>query len=449
MLFSYQKKLSKKNLATILLSLTPFWAFAGPPIPGASGGGGFSSESIIVNERVYKNVLNKHFDEVDPSTGNLKIKHLDLRIPGDGGMDLNIYRIYDMHSTSASLYHSHNLSYRWTQLGPGWTMSVAPRIVANNIYMRSEIDVKYIWEKEAKHFQKFCEGDSLVGNMRLEFPDGGHEEIYTLGNRRAITKGAWEVRCANYIMSARSPDGLTYNFGDVRNNRRWLEFYTYHDPGVVFNLSESVLPAVMATDILGNWIKYEYIDFGPKINGPRGAVTPITVAEDYWERSSLLPAKITTSDGRLVMFSYDSSTGRLREMKDGSGRTWRYEYLVPDKMNARSLAKVILPTGEEWKYNYIPGVLGAGIRDQKFYPQNAVARKISTITYPGGGSVNYSYFPYVVQAKVSKTTYQHLETRVSSRVLSTGETWKYSYFHGGAGQLNVTKIETPDGVWTY
>jgi hypothetical protein len=89
-------------------------------------------------------------DNVDPATGNLVIRHNDIDIPGNGGMNINVWRTYDMLSASAGLSATHTQSYEWTALGPGWTLTAAPKI-----YFDGKFDVYVSADKRVMEFGSF------------------------------------------------------------------------------------------------------------------------------------------------------------------------------------------------------------------------------------------------------------------------------------------------------
>ncbi|MCS5516973.1 hypothetical protein NWF32_24815 [Pseudomonas qingdaonensis] len=64
-----------------------------------------------------------YVDNIDTYNGNLNIRHLDLKIPGNG-LPIEVYRNYDMRSTSAGLRAPNMLSHLWTALGAGWRLTL-------------------------------------------------------------------------------------------------------------------------------------------------------------------------------------------------------------------------------------------------------------------------------------------------------------------------------------
>ena len=72
-----------------------------------------------------------YVDNIDTYNGNLNIRHLDLKIPGNG-LPIEVYRNYDMRSTSAGLRAPNMLSHLWTALGAGWRLDTAPVISVIN-----------------------------------------------------------------------------------------------------------------------------------------------------------------------------------------------------------------------------------------------------------------------------------------------------------------------------
>lgn len=72
-------------------------------------------------------------EQIDTHSGNLMVRHVDLRWKGNGGLDLVVHRNYDLHSASAGLTRAYSTSFRWWALGPGWSMMVAPRWVERKV----------------------------------------------------------------------------------------------------------------------------------------------------------------------------------------------------------------------------------------------------------------------------------------------------------------------------
>ena len=61
-------------------------------------------------------------ESVDPYSGMLKVRHLDLFVPGNGGLDIKVLRTYD----SASVYQLGVGGIGLPAMGYGWTFGFGP-----------------------------------------------------------------------------------------------------------------------------------------------------------------------------------------------------------------------------------------------------------------------------------------------------------------------------------
>jgi hypothetical protein len=123
----------------------------------------------------FKETINQENNEhIDPFSGTLQYKHVDLFIPVNGGMDIKITRVY------TSLQE--HLGVR-TVTGVGWTMHFG-RLVVPTL-----------------HKDKLCVQEnykvSTEDNPSVEFPDGGRE-LLTLDHihgQYLVTRSGWRMQC--------------------------------------------------------------------------------------------------------------------------------------------------------------------------------------------------------------------------------------------------------------
>lgn len=413
-------------------------------------------------------------DQVDPRSGNLIIRHRDLFLPGNGGLDIEVWRNYDMASASSGLRATHNHSYRWTALGPGWTLGAAPRIFYNNYYWPSYNGYDYgNANYDTNAFDDMCLYPSVASTghserlPRLQLPNGEQQEIYVTGNE-GYTKSGWKVTCLSNVITATSPAGVKYDFGTFSERR--IGKYLNYKSQPVFGFrrydhpTQTYFVAKSATDVWGNKLEYTYQQFGTPITpwpitGRTYSVNYayrvlVTETAEKNETPSLQLAAIVSSDGRRVDFTYDAGSGRLQSMRDNTGRTWSYEYLTPDTNNSRTLSKATLPTGQFWAYGYEPGAFSdvSGSGESAKIP-SIRARKLIRLTTLNKGSVSYDYEEYLFSDRIYLSSGSYRSEiqgeRVNKRTLSTGETWLYSYTRGGAGEYDTTLVNGPDGTTTY
>lgn len=421
----------------------------------------------------------KGVEAVDPRSGSLTIRHVDIHIPGPNGLDMEISRTYNTSTLSAGLEQTYRQSYNWVALGPGWSLRAAPRIVHGNLFKNytQRPPFKQSYDKSPVG-GGLCAGVPVStlspAGIFLQLPDGSQEQVFSSGGNKGITKNNWRVSCIEGLLSANSPEGIVYDFGSWEVNRQGgLESTSdvYVDDGYDVPVEEPVklsvtyIDAKRATDPYGNWIAYEYLSI-------LGNVAPLNIpgvmygpkfyraADTQFERANVL-SKMTSSDGRILTLSYTADTSRLQEITDGAGRTWRYSYLIPDSENSRVLSRVTLPTGDSWQYKYQPGAFlygyDANTPIDPLTPQNVASRKIIEIIYPTGGSVSYTYGATVITNNLlagptgNRTGYPMRIWRehIATRSLSTGGTWSYSYSRGETGAFDVSTVSGPEGVTTY
>ncbi|WP_434702540.1 hypothetical protein [Pseudomonas sp. Z1-12] len=412
-------------------------------------------------------------DRVDPWSGNLVLRHKDLSLPGNGGLDIEVWRNYDMRSASTGLASTHLLSYRWAALGPGWSLNVAPRIVFDHhynmqgntpIYMESGL-LELCANRRASNW-------NFPPHMTtLEMPNGETQTLYMLDNYKAQTKNGWKVDCISNNVKLTSPQGVVYDMGNITTDRRIGKHGIHKDDHYYLPIeidtmfttplnSSSYMSAKSAKNPAGNILTYKYIDFGApfsalstaSVNAYLTVYNTPTSAEI--EKPSRLLSSITSSDGRSVNFSYDPASGRLLSMTDNAGRTWTYSYLTPDALNSRTLSKVTIPTGASWAYNYAPGsFVASGISSLPntipLDTAGVTSRKLVGLTFPSGGKISYEYDFYNWNSPLGGSVVFVRGERIKKRTLSTGDTWAYGYTRGGAGAYDTTKITGPEGTTTY
>lgn len=395
-------------------------------------------------------------DSVDPWSGNLKVHYVDLRIPGTAGMDIEVHRNYSLQKLTAGLAAPHKQSSEWTALGPGWTVAAAPRIYHSNRYRFSEAGTPTYFNNST---MQFCNNqiEAPPYRLRLQLPDGSNEAFYRVAPYENRTKSNWRLSCQAMVLTLTSPTGVVYDMGNAESDMRFSASQTsffVEDP----DATESFFLAKKATDLFGNWISYEYVQYGPQL------VVPIngTVYIDHCiqmaspsgilcEKSDMLLSRITSSDGRFVQLDYDPATGRLISLSDNSNRITKYEYTAEDALNSRALARVVGPTGDTWTYTYQPGeFFQIEVSDNSYATdERAASRKLITIEEPGGGKTSYNYSYTDVTRRLSGHLYWRRFERVSRKINPDGAQWSYSYTRGETGQYDVTAITGPEGVTTH
>lgn len=421
-----------------------------------------------------ENLFSERVDTVDTRNGNLIIRHIDVSIPGNGGLDIEVVRTYDMLGQSTGLTSTHSYSYKWTSLGPGWTIFAAPRLINSNFWqfhvVNDLVDGSKIYARS--EFVSLCLGDELrVGGsgISLVLPDGNTNEIYSTAPGIGKTKNNWKVGCVSGLVYAISPNGVKYDFGDYRYDGR-VGVHMNYEPADYIDYdidapSFNYMDALKATDASGNTLTFTHRDhtylprrYNSDWAGGAPLAGPLYMQKGYpyWVdgREESLYARqisnIVSSDGRSVSFKYHPTTGRLETVVAGDGRQWTYSYTSRDANNTSTLSTVTLPNSDVWRYEYAPGAfhVGQGNHGNIRY-ETVTARKLIGLIYPTGGKVTYEYGSYDRFSNCCGVVGE----RIAKRSMSTGEIWSYVYKFGRGPSESIkydeTSVTGPDGTTTY
>jgi hypothetical protein len=266
-------------------------------------------------------------ENIDPFSGNVQLSYVDLSIPGNGGLDINIARYYNLPQSSPGYANP---------FGYGWTMHFGRITIGSG------------------HASQLC-GTGLVpggdtqDNPSIEMPSGGRELLVrssALNDGTYITRSNWKAQCidpTDYTRGivATAPDGTAY----------YMREY-------VFMQGEDG-PAGEAAPTVETWLTNQIVDsYGNTLD-----LTYLSVASGM-----KLLARVDASDGRQVTFDYldannlpvtaSSINARLTTIK-ANGQTWEYRY-APFSGGATGwgfvdhyeLTAVVRPDGTSWNYDY-------------------------------------------------------------------------------------------------
>lgn len=353
----------------------------------------------------FKETLQSLNEHIDPFSGALQHVYTDLVLPGNGGMDIRVHRVYTNLQEEPGTRGV---------TGVGWTMHFG-RIVVSK-----------------RHKDKICSqslySTSVTDNPSIEFPDGRRELLVlnAEGSGSLITKSNWKAECApgQPGMVVTSPEGTVYV----------MDQYGYP-------MDEPSWYASRIQDTNGNVIEITY-----KIN-PLGYLYIDRVTGGYTSDGDTV-----SPDGRVVQYEYLDAGGehiRLRKIT-ANDQIWEYHYTpIADYGNYYHLTEVIRPDGLRWQYEYHPRytVFGEG-----------GSYSLKAVTYPYGGHITYTYS--VIDFDPHDSDPGPWTTIVATKVTSgphiQSGTWTYTYepasfyFVDGPGRLlDVTTVEAPNGTRVY
>ena len=364
----------------------------------------------------FKNPTSDLNETIDPFSGTMQLRHTDITVPGNGGMDIAVTRFYTNHQDFAGRQPSYQSLY-----GIGWTMSFG-RIVVPQAHA-DKICAQPLWSV------------TTADNPSLEHPDGARELLVlaTDGTGDLVTKSNWRARCApDDGMIVTAPDGTVFNMNirsTVTTGAGSLE--------TSWHTSQKL-------DLNGNAVQISYLQH------PLGYLYFNEVKGGVIDDDQLF-----VSDGRLLSFAYGEDQGNgcfLLETIATNNQVWTYEYgpaLANDSAGfdlcRYNLTKVTLPSGQQWQYEYYPdNHVGAG----KF--------SLSKVTYPYGGIYEYTYqHVQFDQTATNETT--AIQTKTTSGPNITAGTWSYIFSPGSfvitdgteSGLADVTQINMPNGFEVY
>lgn len=375
-------------------------------------------------------------EQIDPYTGGMILVYRDVHIPGNGGLDITVDRVY---STNAIGFGTNGVrddpsqydwAYKWSGLGLGWSINVAPVIIV----------VPQYGDFTAAH-DKLCGGGGGWGTAPigptylLEHTDGTTEDFIPTAAGIARTKNEWRLTCEGpedtYVL--RSPSGVTYEYGRKHSKA------AYRVPSSN-NLEKwaVVHHARVVTDRNGNSLSIAYQRLG---DGDKVGVL------DFWAAD--LPVKITASDGRTLQFNYSEPSSahppRLLSISDSRKTYQTYVYANVDRLFDNLVASR-RPDGTQWKYEYWP------VADFGVFPKPPSGTRLKTVTFPTGGTRSYKYSTsnYAIcemPPRPPKASWHHY-AQVSQVSSSDGGVWNYTYSRG-VGTHDVTTVSGPAGTTTY
>lgn len=435
---------------------------------------------------LHRNALG--LDRIDTFSGSLKINIEDVRLRGNGGLDLVVMRNYSPVMSFRGLVDhvayarmgSRPHPYAELGMAGGWSFSLAPKVnMSSNLpYGGERVEEKLCtgsnwfpyglrvnWRPDgqvvygspygsfyAPHDNKYS-----VTSYTIEHVDGQLEPLVPTAQGEARSASGWKLTCQNQMYVLNGPNGTKYELGQVSP---WIP----SSDGGEYSWG-SLARLAQTTKIIdknNNSARIEYVD-------------------------TYFPSKFVSGDGsHFLSFDYSAAienafsqgpggARHLREIKDNGGRTWQYVVQPSEEPTSPTpagnqhtnydtyvfdLKEVVLPDGSKWEYDYWR-------RDFV----NPGATLMKSMTFPTGGTVNYEYeyspvvdnsawhwefyYDYVILNEMMNSSdywgaHKGLTARVRRRSLSSGEEWAYSYEPASdSGQLDKTTVITPDGIETY
>ncbi|MGI9287372.1 MAG: RHS repeat domain-containing protein, partial [Pseudomonadales bacterium] len=359
-------------------------------------------------------------ENIDAFNGNLQLSYTDIVIPGNGGLNIEIKRVYN------------NPQQRPTYddvVGVGWTMHFG-RIVVPYQYGNAICGT----------------AGNTTNNPSIEHPNGGRELLVLNAienDGSLITKSNWRAECINSSnpqqgMLVTAPNGTEYRMSEYMaiagpNNGVQASWYTSE----IRDVHDNTIDITYGTLSGGNNNGRKYID------------------------------RISTSDGRTVRYEHidergqrvssSSLSARISKIKahyaTNQEQVWEYRYEPADTttllggLRRYHLTEVVRPDGLEWNYAYNP----------EFLDGSAGSYSLNHVSYPYGGEVGYTYQLVRFYASQTYETHAIASKSVSGRQITSG-TWTYNFAPGsfdvdagsiGTRQMDVTTVTAPNATHRY
>ncbi len=440
------------------------------------GGKGPYGEAVNYNKRPIE-LSTEGVTVVDPFSGKLNLTHQDITLKGVGP-DITFIRTYNSANalptnirTTTSIDAEGNDSYATYILNEilpysgfaasnlGWRYH--PGFIEQSLNRVDVISEEY----DTINVTGCYSPDKLLGAQpTMHLPDGSIVKLYPPKDsldipHDLVSNSGYVADCirggvktftvddgiqvtletgtldAGYIVT--SPDGVKYTY-----DHRGVVGYVGNGQSDPALMKPEVMYLSKITDVNGNWVEIEY---DTKIGGTSFA--PI---------HTVVPTIVTASDGRELVYSYETYNDRPRikhiSTRQGNGselEVWDYEYLdiqakyerlgEPELQAISTLSRVTGPEGLVWQYRYYSS--------DKFYPF-----LMKDVVSPYGGTESFTYkdqFYLTGDTLTPRLWSVVVDTKITSGPDIEPGVWDYNYNIDTSSNLDVTRVLTPTSIERY
>jgi RHS repeat-associated protein len=434
-------------------------------------------------------------DQIDPSSGRLTFEQVDISLPGNSNLPVEIRRRLNPSQSYNNEFQDWQLAVPTISTkilsteyssGSRWGKTRCSSSLSTTLPM-----AKYTYNMGGNSTYPHDYSDGVLLDVPGESSTRLLDKTVTTAWPTAaqkVTKDGWYFTCLTNIDGSGTegfygyaPNGNKYTFNVMRwrksvsPNEAWVITYDplganvrYQNEWVYYD----VLAASQVTDVNGNWVKYTY--------DTQGRLTKIYSNDD---RQININYTTTTSG---IIADVVANTGTARERK------WIYQYggrsatqfSPPSQANGlpstttvfyTTLNSVILPNGTQWQFN-LAGLKAAAVQGTTYLtlPGNQTAtctqqNQTVSLTHPDGAVATFNlqersaflvlrgtpqYGPPCPNSSLGRGPNTNTDVMaVMSKTLSvTGQpasTWTYTYYNAntneGAGN-NKQVINLPDGT---
>ncbi len=408
--------------------------------------GTLSLECSVANENAVLEGISESLNDeiIDYRTGQLYLETLDISIPGNGGMDLNVYRSFakeprkyftllrnwDLEIPRISMPANHYgetvggssggsglcedprpKSFNYAQL---WNTTIDPLFDSPDYasgplaYMTSAHELKdlnVLWLSWVRFRAKQLELKLIIPGepVRILLPKSQGATEYP-ASAKYVTEDHWVVECYASINTNNRNDGfkVTSPSGKIFIMDQIARTHGDDELGSFKWLGNNTAYVSKITDLHGNTLTYNY-DVQRIVGIVGGPPRPKT---DYYAiPSTIVPTSIISSDGRAVTFKYSEvdtsqyyllqsnaiSEPPVTRIESNSGQAWDYSYSNEKLISAKG-PEVVL-----WQYQYTGPVIGERFKrswlSRLYYSKQHKysINHITKIITPTGLNIDYTY----------------------------------------------------------
>lgn len=469
--------------------------------PARSSAGAWGCALLLMGSAAMANSSpsNIEGEVIDQRTGEVYWETMDVNIPGNGGLPLQVYRSFGKEPRN------------YFTLMRNWDLEIPRVVVPANVFAETQGNVSGLCKDPypASLFTTFAyqtwqlrgggydlgplnyyvkissiswqywlnlEGQGMNLGVKLIIPG---QPVRTLvpksteasefpGTITYVTPDNWTAECiATPNTNGRfdgfkitAPNGTIYMMDQIGRTHGDHQFNSYK----YFGSNTAYVSEVK--DLRGNTLNYQY-EFGRNLNLVGSPPKP---ANDYFSKPSVvMPVKISASDGRTVDFYYEvTDTRRYYELfnfpkpreapiskivtnagdaQHPGGQTWIYNY------NGYSLASVTGPEGLVWNFEYNGPVIGERFKTSwishfSYEPEHRYSiNHLTKVTAPNGLTVDYTYNQRTGDfwggENKNVTVFPINARRVSGPGLEAG-TW--TYITENDADYSYLEVQGPDNI---
>lgn len=388
------------------------------------------TDRYLLNNSTSAPKMNSLVETIDPRSGHLKIVQTDIDLPGAGGLDLKLMRVYNSNiwgRRDMLTYGSGSIikySSVLTQMGHGWSMHMG---IMRNPY--GEGSYSYPHGTGVKQ-----------DNPVLEMPDGSQQVFYsTNDNDVFISTQNWIFkRISGYPAKWEmvTSSGMVYTFvysrpliaGYEAGGVKVAQVTKIENPArslaieITYEISAYIAGCLLkqikqpVRDFLGH-ITYRTIEFNYE------KVTPGRTNQKLTFVKVNHPLRYNPTDQRTSIYEY----------------IYDLEYIACFNMPYYYLTEVRRPSGNPWKYDY-----ESSIKNYTCSTMDTTGGQLTSFEYPQGGKIQYEYDDVLFNAGTTDVGFRVVKQKTTSGPGIKPGTWVYSYDANKAVETTTTITATGD-----